>query len=482
MSGGEDLRRALPAVDRLLEDEPAAGWTERWGREPVTDALREALEAERRRLADESAGTVGGAEAERGRAEGVEDRLRRRVLEGARRRLESESRASLRPVLNGTGVVLHTNLGRAPLDPGAGEAVRVVAEGYSSLEYDLEEGTRGSRYEHCSELLARLTGAESALVVNNNAAAVALAVHGLARGRDVLVSRGELVEIGGSFRLPEVVESAGGRLLEVGTTNRTRAADYERAVGPEAGMILRVHPSNYRVRGFTERPTLAELVRAGRRAGVPVVHDLGSGLLRPDLLDGYPAEPSPSDSVEAGADLATWSGDKLLGGPQAGVLTGTRDVVDRLRGEPLLRALRVDKMTLAALESTLRRYRAGRGGELPALRALREPRTSVEERAGEALAAVTVPDGVQVAVARTTARVGGGAYPDHAVPSAGWRVDGLPAEAVAARCREGEPPLVGRVADGTFWVDVRTLLPGQEGEAARVLSRALRAAAEGAET
>ena len=474
MSPEVDPRRALPAVDRLLESDVAAEWASRWGRETVADALREAVETERRRLSGEGSRSAGGtADTDGDDGSSLEQRLRQRVLEEARRQLETAARPSLRPVLNGTGVVLHTNLGRAPLDPGAGRAVRRVAEGYSNLEYDLEEGARGSRYDHCVELLSGLTGAGSALVVNNNAAAVALAVHGLARGREVVVARGELVEIGGSFRLPEVVESAGGRLAEVGTTNRTRPADYGRAVGPETGMILKVHPSNYRVRGFTQEAELEDLVRLGERAGVPVVHDLGSGLLRPEMMEGYPPEPSPAASVEAGVDLATWSGDKLLGGPQAGILTGRRDALDALRDDPLLRALRVDKMTLAALEATLRRYRSGRGDELPALRALREPRRSVEERARGAVEAVEAPAGVRVTVEETTARVGGGAYPEHPVPSAGWRVDGVPPDEAAAACRSAEPPLVGRVADGAFWVDVRTLLPGQEEAAARVLSRAL---------
>ena len=472
-----DPRRALPAVDRLLDSDPAVGWISRWGREAVAGALRRAVDAERRRLAGEDDGEDGrGSPGSSGGAP-EEERVRRRVLEDARRRLEEAARPSLRPVLNGTGVVLHTNLGRAPLDPDAGRAVREVAGGYSNLEYDLDEGRRGSRYAHCADLLAELAGAEAALVVNNNAAAVALAVHGLARDREVVVSRGELVEIGGSFRLPEVVESAGGRLREVGTTNRTRPEDYGRALGPETGMILKVHPSNYRVEGFTRAAELEDLVRLGERAGVPVVHDLGSGLLRPELMEGYPAEPTPSESAEVGVDLATWSGDKLLGGPQAGILTGRREALDRLRDDPLLRALRVDKMTLAALEATLRKYRAGRGEELPALRALRESRDSVEERAREALAEVEAPPGVRVSVAATTARVGGGAYPEHPVPSAGWRVGGVPADDVAAACRRGDPALVGRVADAAFWVDVRTLPPGREPKAARVLTRALRSVA-----
>ncbi len=467
--GARDPRRALPAVDRLLDSDPAADWISRWGREAVTAALRRAVDDERRRLAGTGEGGSSTAD-----GSPSEERLRRRVLEEARRRLEEAARPSLRPVLNGTGIVLHTNLGRAPLAPGASRAVREVAGGYSNLEYDLEEGRRDSRYAHCADLLAELAGTESALVVNNNAAALALTVQGLARDREVVVARGELVEIGGSFRLPDVVESAGGRLREVGTTNRTRREDYGRVLGPETGMILKVHPSNYRVEGFTQETELEDLVRLGGRAGVPVVHDLGSGLLRPELMEAYPPEPTPSESAEVGVDVATWSGDKLLGGPQAGILTGRREALDRLRGDPLLRALRVDKMTLAALETTLRRYREGQGAELPALRALRESRDSVEERAREARDAVEVPTGADISVAATTARVGGGAYPEHPVPSAGWRVEGVSAEAVASACRRGDPPLVGRVADGAFWIDVRTLLPGQERVAARVLSDALR--------
>lgn len=478
MSRESDPRRALPAVDRLLRDDRVAAWADRWGRSRVAEALRAALGRERVRLRDAAAAGEGDGAADAGRA-GPEEELAERVLTEARRRLESAARGSLRPVLNGTGVVLHTNLGRAPLDPGAGASVRAVAEGYSNLEYDLERGERRSRYRHCAEQLRRLTGAESALVVNNNAAAVALAVHGLAGGRDVVVSRGELVEIGGSFRMPEVVESAGAELVEVGTTNRTRVGDFEEVIDETTGVLLKVHPSNYRVEGFTEGVDLASLVRLGERAGVPVVHDLGSGLLGPGLLEGYPPEPAPSASVEAGADVVTWSGDKLLGGPQAGVLTGRAGAIERLRGDPLLRAFRVDKMTLAALESTLRRYRTERGSELPALRALREPEQSVEARAREALEGIEAPGRAEVGVAATGARVGGGAYPGHEVPSAGWRVEGLAPGEVAAACRAEEPPLVGRVSDGAFWVDLRTLLPGQEETAAEVLTRALRSVAEG---
>ncbi len=461
MSGARDPRRELPAVDRLLDEDRVAGWIDRWGREPVKGALREALEGARRRI----------------EAEGLEEApAAGRLLDRAERRLRRAGRPSLRPVLNATGVVLHTNLGRAPLAAEAREAVDRIAEGYANLEYDLEAGGRGSRHDHPAGLLCELTGAGAALVVNNNAAAVSLAVNELAADREVVVSRGEMVEIGGSFRIPDVVERSGAALRGVGTTNRTRLGDYRQAVGERTGMLLKVHPSNYRVEGFADRVPLEELVELGRDAGVPVVHDLGSGLLRPELLPGFPAEPTPTGSLEAGADLVTWSGDKLLGGPQAGVLLGEPDLVGRLRENPLLRAFRVDKATLAALEATLRLYRdPDRAADrVPALRSLTEPAEAVRERAERARADLDVPDGVEVRTRSMEAVVGGGAYPDHRVASAGWAVRGPAPDGVDAACRAGEPPLVGRIRDDEFRLDFRTLPPGREPEAARALGRALR--------
>lgn len=460
MSGG-DPRRDLPGVDRLLQAAAEEGLPDRWGREPVKGALRAVLEEARRTL---RAGERDGAPSP--------DRL----LEAARRRLRREARPSLRPVLNATGVVLHTNLGRAPLPGEALEAMDRIGRGYSNLEFDLEAGERGSRYDHCADLLCELTGAGAALVVNNNAAAVALAVNELAEGREVVVSRGEMVEIGGSFRVPEVVERSGGVLRGVGTTNRTRIEDYRAVAGERTGLLMKVHPSNYRVEGFAERVRLEELAELGRELDLPVVHDLGSGLLRPGLLQGFPGEPTPGGSLEAGADLVTWSGDKLLGGPQAGVIAGAPELIGRLRSNPLLRAFRVDKATLAALEATLRLYRdPDRAAErVPALRRLNEPAASVRSRAERTLEEAALPDGAEVRVEEMEAMVGGGAYPEHRLASAGWVVEGPSPDRLAAACRGGSPPLVGRIREGALRLDFRTLRPGQEAEAARVLAEALR--------
>lgn len=448
-------------MDRLLRTERAGRWEGRFGRAPVKRALRAALEEARRRLEEPDA-PLPDADA---------------LLAAASLELERLHRPSLRRVLNGTGVVLHTNLGRAPLSEEARRALE-LAEGYSNLEYDLETGGRGSRYEHCAALLCELTGAEASLVVNNNAAAVALAINELALGRDVIVSRGELVEIGGSFRVPDVVSRAGGRLVEVGTTNRTRVSDYRGAIGDRTGILLKVHPSNYRLEGFVSTVSAAELARLGADAGVPVVHDLGSGLLEPELLTGFPKEPGVQGALEAGVDLVTWSGDKLLGGPQAGVLVGGAEIVARMRRNPLLRAFRVDKLTLAALEATLLAYRDPRlaAERIPALRMLREPAESVRRRAEEALAAAD--EGLQgVAVCSMFSLVGGGAYPGHRIESAGWRVGGAPADELESRCRSGDPPLVARVEAGALLVDFRTIRPGEEPEVARVVGAALTEAA-----
>ncbi|MFQ5689706.1 MAG: L-seryl-tRNA(Sec) selenium transferase [Gemmatimonadota bacterium] len=459
---GPDARRALPAIDRLLAHPVVRVWEARWGREAVRRSLRESLEAERDRLAGAEPGST---------ALGVDD-----ILADALARLGRSHRPSLRPVLNATGVVLHTNLGRAPLAQAAREALDVAGT-YSNLEYELEAGGRGSRYDHCRSLLRELTGAEEALVVNNNAAAVALAINELALAREVVVSRGELVEIGGSFRIPAVVARSGGILREVGTTNRTRLSDYRAAIGPQTGVLLKVHPSNYRVEGFVSEASLEELVRLGREGGVPVVHDLGSGLLRPELLPGFPPEPAVGAAVAAGADLVTWSGDKLLGGPQAGILLGRREVIERLRSNPLLRAFRVDKMTLAALEATLSLYRRPdrAGVEVPVLRMLREDPASVEERARRVAAQCRPPDGVTVVPGRTRALVGGGSFPGFLLESAGLAVRGIRPEVVEARCRGASPPLIGRVEAGVFWLDFRTLLPGQEEAVVRVLTQVLEA-------
>jgi len=376
-----------------------------------------------------------------------------------REELEASRAPRLRRALNATGVIVHTNLGRAPLADAALARVREVAGGYSNLEYDLTTGSRGSRQDHVADILRRLTGGEAALVVNNNAGAVLLALAALAEGREVIVSRGELIEIGDGFRIPDVLARSGARLVEVGTTNRTRAADYERAIGPDTGAVLRVHPSNFRVVGFTERPETAELARLAHGHNLPLVDDLGSGVLV-HLED----EPSAKESVAAGADLICFSGDKLLGGPQAGIVVGRAELVERLRRHPLQRALRADKLTLAALEGTLALYldpeRAAR--EVPVLRMLSEAVEAVRARA-ERLAAI-----VGGAVEETVARVGGGALPLAELPSFACAVE----EELATPLRAGEPPVVAVVRDGRCLLDCRTLTDGEVEEVAAAVAAA----------
>jgi L-seryl-tRNA(Ser) seleniumtransferase len=366
-------------------------------------------------------------------------------------RLADELRRVRRPVLrrvvNATGVIVHTNLGRAPLPTAALERVADAAAGYSNLEYDLAEGTRGSRQDHVAGILRRLTGADAAIVVNNNAGALLLVLAALAEDRDVLVSRGELIEIGDGFRIPDVLARSGARLVEVGTTNRTRAADYDRAAGAATALVLRVHQSNFRVVGFTEQPALRELAAVARRHELPLVDDLGSGALV-DLGD----EPTVRGSLEAGADLVCFSGDKLLGGPQAGVVVGRGDLVERLRRHPLHRALRIDKLSLAALEGTLLLYLEPERAlaEVPVLRMLNEDVAAVMARA-ERLAGATGGE-----VEETVARVGGGALPLAELPSFACAVE----ESLAAALRLHEPPVVGIVRDGRLLLDCRTLGDG----------------------
>ncbi len=375
-------------------------------------------------------------------------------------RLQEELRAvrrpSLRRVLNATGVIVHTNLGRAPLADAAIAQVVETARGYSNLELDLREGVRGSRQDHVAAILRRLTEAESALVVNNNAAAVLLALAALAEGREVIVSRGELIEIGDGFRIPDVLARSGARLVEVGTTNRTRAKDYEKAIGPETAMLLRVHQSNFRVVGFTELPRLDELAAVARQNGLPLVDDQGSGALA-DLT----GEPSAKESLAAGADLVCFSGDKLLGGPQAGIVVGRADLVERLRRHPLQRALRADKLTLAALEGTLRVY-LDAPERIPVLRMLGQDGATVQARA-ERLAAL-----VGGTVEETVGRVGGGALPLAELPSFACAVD----ESLAASLRTGEPPVVGVVRDGKLLLDCLTLADDEIDEVAAAVTRA----------
>jgi len=430
-----DPRRALPSVSSLLERDDVRALMSTAPRALVVDAVRDALEAARQAPAAPS--------------DWIAD---------IQQRLSRVQQPSLRPVINGTGVVLHTNLGRAPLASAAIAAIRDAAAGYTNLEYDLDRGSRGSRYTHCVSLLRELTGAEDALVVNNNAAALVLALNALAAGREAVISRGELVEIGGSFRIPDIMVQGGARLREIGTTNRTHLADYEGAIGPDTGVLLKVHRSNFAMQGFVAEVEARELAALGRARGVPVVHDLGSGLVLGLERIGLTGEPTAADAVRAGADLVTMSGDKLLGGPQAGIIVGRAEVVKRLRENPLARAMRVDKLVLAALEATLMLYREPERAmrEIPVLAMLAEPVTALRARA-EALAR-RIPG---AAVTDSAASVGGGAFPDVRIPSVALAIAG-DANRIEQRLRLGQPAVIGRIADGTLLLDMRTVRPAEE--------------------
>ena len=433
MPGTHSLR-ALPSVDRLLADERLAEQPH----ELAVPAARVVLERAREEI-------------RAGRQPGP-------LVDAVLEELASVRRPSLRRVLNATGVLIHTNLGRAPLADAALARVADVGSGYSNLEYDIARGERGSRQNHLAPLLQRLTGAEAALVVNNNAAAVLLALAALAEGREVVVSRGELIEIGDGFRIPDVLVRSGARLVEVGTTNRTRAADYERAIGPDTALLLRVHQSNFRVVGFAERPGLVELAEVARKHDIPLVDDLGSG-----ALVAIGDEPTPAESLRAGADLVCFSGDKLLGGPQAGVVVGRADLVERLRRHPLQRALRADKLTLAALEGTLSlAFAPETRARIPVLRMLEEPLEQVRARA-ERLAGLVGGE-----VEETVARVGGGALPLAELPSAACAVE----ESLAEPLRLGDPPVIAVVRDGRTLLDCRTLADAEVDEVAAAVRAA----------
>jgi L-seryl-tRNA(Ser) seleniumtransferase len=377
-------------------------------------------------------------------------------------------RPTLRRVINATGIPLHTNLGRAPLGASARQALEEIAAGYSNLEYDLATGRRGSRHDHCRELLRALTGAEAALVVNNNAAALVLALNELADGRDVIVSRGELVEIGGSFRVPEIVAKSGGRIVEVGATNRTHARDYENAVGPTTSVLLKVHRSNFTQRGFVADVGIEAVARIAHERELLAMHDIGSGLLsEPGAGAGLPSEPTVRGSLEAGADLVTFSGDKLLGGPQAGIIVGRGELIDRMRRNPLLRALRVGKLTLAALSATLRvwcdveRARA----EIPALAMIAADPQWLGERAERLAAELRArAPAANIEVVDDAAEVGGGSFPGAELPARVVRVtapDRSEGE-LELELRGAEPPVIARVRDGALLLDPRTVHPTEE--------------------
>jgi L-seryl-tRNA(Ser) seleniumtransferase len=453
----QDVLRQIPSVDQVLTTAalgPALGATPR---PLVVRTIRETLDDLRRDLL--ARGDAGAA------VPGAEE-VGRRVAEALAARPRGPRR-----VLNATGVVLHTNLGRARLAPEAVDALLEVARGASDLEFDLESGRRGSRGRLLERRLVELTGAEAALVVNNNAGALVLALNELAQGREAVVSRGELVEIGGSFRIPDVMSRAGARLVEVGTTNRTHLADYERAIGPDTALLLKVHRSNFRQEGFVTEPGLEELVALGRSRGVPVLHDLGSG-----ALVGTPAtehEPGPLESLRADVDVLTMSGDKLLGGPQAGILLGKRAMLDRLRKNPLARALRVDKFTIAALAATLDLLEDPDQARerLPVLRALSAPASEMERRARELAEALEGAGGLSTEVVPTRGEVGGGAVPGEGIPSFACALRHASASATElARVLRGLPlPVIGRIEDERVLLDPRSLDPSEDDECVRTI-------------
>ncbi|HET9928724.1 MAG TPA: L-seryl-tRNA(Sec) selenium transferase [Rubrobacter sp.] len=440
-TGKRDLLRSLPAVDAVMRDSSGRTLAARHGRAPATAAVRETLGSLRRRI-------VAGEKPE------VSERT---VAEAAARLLAGRG---LRRVVNATGVVLHTNLGRSVLSERAALAAYDAATGYSNLEYELRSGTRGSRYDHAVPLLRELTGAEDALVVNNCAGATLLALAAVvaskgAQAPEVIVSRGQLIEIGGGFRIPEVLALSGARLREVGTTNRTRLSDYENAVNENTGAVLWVHPSNFETVGFTESVGVRDLTSLV----LPVIADVGSGALTP-----VGEEPRVQAILRDGADLAIFSGDKLLGGPQAGIAVGASRWVSAMRRHPLARALRADKLCLAALEATLDSYLLGTAGlDLPTLRMIRASISEMEDRAANLAENLkrNIP-GLEVDVTPSVVRSGGGTLPTYEIPSFAIRLGGTDPEVLAAELRSSEPPVIGRVREGRLWLDVRTLLPGEE--------------------
>jgi L-seryl-tRNA(Ser) seleniumtransferase len=460
------LLRRLPSVDEMLLRPRIVALCNAVERGYAVASVREVLNQVRREIisgetADESAT---GSEA-------LEERIVQTV--------ESELAPSLRPVINASGVILHTNLGRAPLTPAAIEELRRTGTQYSNLEYDLSAGARGKRDVHLSRLIERMTGAEAAIVVNNCAAAVLVALAALARGGEVIVSRGELIEIGDGFRIPEIMEQSGAILREVGTTNRTRIADYENAINERTRLLLRVHPSNFTVTGFTEKPEVAELIALGERRALPVIEDLGSGCLV-DLSAAGVQEPTTRESIEAGFSLVLFSGDKLLGGPQAGIIAGKKDLVSKVRRHPLFRALRVDKLTIAAMEATLRAYLRAAWDEIPSQRMIRATVEQIAQRAQmlwESLAACAASSGARIEIVDGNSLVGGGSTPAQSLPTKLLRVTSslCSAAELERRLRSGSAgvPVIARIEDDGLILDLRTVFSEQEPELANAILAAL---------
>ena len=445
----QELLRNLPKVDEIIRDKRIETLMEKLPREKVVDIVRESINSLRTMILEEKITDETGS--------GYELAVSMSVREA-----ESTIPGSLRPVINATGVVLHTNLGRASLSEKACERVMSVAGNYSTLEYDPEKGERGSRHSHVEGLIKKVTGAEAAVLVNNNAAATMVVLAALGKGREIIVSRGELVEIGGSFRIPDIMEESGAHLREVGTTNKTRIGDYEKAINENTGALLKVHTSNYRVIGFTEEASLSELRTLGEKYGLPVIYDMGSGLMT-DLSRWGVREPVAGDGLRSGADLVLFSGDKLLGGPQAGIIAGKKDLVDRIRNHPLMRAFRADKMTFAAMEGTLEDYYDKETAleNIPVLRMITESYDSLCDRALKLKVLIEDIPGSQfsASVIDTDGAVGGGSAPDAVLRSSACAVDcgNVSAETAERFLRSGAVPIVAIIRDGRVIFDVRTL-------------------------
>jgi L-seryl-tRNA(Ser) seleniumtransferase len=452
-------RRSIPSIEQLRQREAMRHLETRYGRTAVVDALRAEAAAIRERLA------ATGPDA------APEDVLS--ILErGVEARLDAGYAPSLVAVINATGVIIHTNLGRAPLARTAAARVAELASGYANLEYDLAKGSRGRRDTHAERLLCELTGAEAAVVVNNNAAATLLSLAALAAGREVVISRGELVEIGGGFRVPDVMAQSGALLREVGATNRTRVSDYAAAISDRTALILRVHPSNFTIEGFAERPRLQDLVALGRRFDIPVAEDLGSGFLGvPTGVAALRGEPSVVDSVAAGVALVMFSGDKLLGGPQAGIIAGGVEAVARVRQHPLMRAVRADKMTFAALEATLGEHAAGRAADsVPVVRMIALPADAIARRA-QALVDRLSAAGLRADAVEGFSAIGGGSAPGTRLPTRLVAI-ALPAARLESALRAGRPPVIARIENDHVLLDLRTVPPEQDDALAALVTAA----------
>ena len=466
----QELLRKLPSVDEVLKDDRSREWLETYPRVLVLDAIRTAIEARRKAIIREMNTDAGRT---------IDDQLfsLSGILNHTEMLIKESSEPSLVPLINATGVVVHTNLGRSLLSDKAIERVVEIGRSYSNLEYDIKAGERGKRHVHVESILTRLTGVESAFAVNNNAAAVLLCLNTLARGKEVIVSRGELVEIGGSFRVPDVMERSGAILREVGTTNKTHLKDYEKAINENTGLLLKVHTSNYKIVGFTKEVSPAELAKLGKKHNIPVMWDLGSGSFIDLSTYGAGSEPTVQQAIDSGVDVLTFSGDKLLGGPQAGLILGKKTPLDAIRSNPLSRALRLDKLTLAALDATLSQYldpgKATR--EIPTLWMLTQPLSEIERKAELLASGIGNPaaDGLTVSLQNDTSQSGGGALPTGNFPTKTVciRHARMSANQLESRLRLGKPHIITRIKEGMVVFDPRTLNDGEIGKIVEAIGK-----------